>query len=347
MTAGGLSPRGADESLITVLPKVDLHLHQEWSPRLDRVLARREHRAPYNWEAWAGALVRDTPPGMPRLRRLSQIFPAPVTADANDENFIARFEDLFREGAAGGAVLVEVRIGNDTLLRPGCIDLIREAEHRVRLTFPAFHASTLLCLLLWDEPGRLERVLDACIGARGEGLDGVDLLYQPYDTEADWSAARPIAERLSDAGLGITAHAGEFSPANLESVLGIPGLTRIGHATQAASDPRLLDLIAERGVTVECCLSCNVVLGAVPSLAEHPIRRLIDAGIPVALGTDDPVQVCTTIEREYVIASHRGFSTEDLLEFTRNGLAASFIAPEIRGELVGVVDDFEASMVRE
>ena len=99
-------------------------------------------------------------------------------------------------------------------------------------------------------------------------------------------------------------------------------------------DPSLLELLAERRVTVECCPSCNVVLGAVPSYEEHPIRTLVSHGIPVTLGTDDPVQIGTTIGREYAIVSALGFSPQELLESTANGIQAAFTSPERREELL-------------
>ncbi|CAN5565513.1 hypothetical protein BH10CHL1_BH10CHL1_07370 [soil metagenome] len=101
-----------------------------------------------------------------------------------------------------------------------------------------------------------------------------------------------------------------MSTANLAAALQVPGLTRIGHATHAVHDAHLLDLLAKSQVTVECPLTCNVVLGATPSYAEHPIHRFIAEGIPVVLCTDDPVQVCTTIGREYAIAHALGASQQ-------------------------------------
>ncbi len=58
-------------------------------------------------------------------------------------------------------------------------------------------------------------------------------------------------------------------------------------AVYAAGDPRLLELLAEGAVTVECCLSSNVVHVAVASYGEHPVRRFVDYGILVTLCTDD------------------------------------------------------------
>jgi len=66
----------------------------------------------------------------------------------------------------------------------------------------------------------------------------VDVLNQPYDTEADWSAAYRIAERLAEAGLSITVHVAEVAPVNVASVLRMPGITRLGHATHAGYHPQ-------------------------------------------------------------------------------------------------------------
>ena len=53
------------------------------------------------------------------------------------------------------------------------------------------------------------------------------------------------------------------------------------------------------------------MLGAIPSYEEHPPRRFVEAGVPVARCTEDPVQVCTKIGREYALAAALGFSEEE------------------------------------
>ncbi len=316
----------AADPVVASLPKADIHLHQEWSPRLDRVLSRRAGLPPYDWRRWARDLMARTPPGMPRLERLAKVLPASAEDDADPENFIARIEDVLAEGASDGALLVEIRFGGETAVQhPDFMALFHEAERRVRLRYPHLRTAAIYTLLLWYEDARLEPVLAACLRAARAGLSGVDLLYAPYDTEAQWDTIARVAGRTADAGIGMTAHVGEFSPANILAALRTPGLTRLGHAIYAASDPRLLDAVAASGVTVECSLSCNVALGAVPSYAEHPIRKFVERGIPVALCTDNPVQLCTTIGREYALAHALGFSPAELLSFTINAIRASFL----------------------
>lgn len=326
---------------IASLPKADIHIHQEWSPRLDRVLARREGRTPYNWQAWATALMAANPPGQARLRYISSEFPASLDAEAHSENFVARIVDLLEEAATDGAWLVEVRLGKDIIERPDCLALFAEAVQQAQARYPRLHASVIPFMdVTWDA-AEVERMVDACLSWAREGLlYGVDLFNRPYDTEADWSKAYAIAGRLADAGLGMTVHVAEVSPVNLTSALKVPGITRLGHATHAGYHPELLDMVARTGVTIECSLTCNVILGAAPSYEEHPIRRFVEAGIPVALCTDDPVQMSTTIGREYAIAHALGFSPSDLIAFTRNAISAAFIAPAMRTSLLAQLDVF-------
>ncbi len=325
---------------VSSLPKADLHLHQEWSQRLDRVLAYREGRLPYDWRAWVEGLLDETPPGIARLKSLSAMLPVARAQDTGDETFIARLEDLLEEEAADGAILVEVRFGNDTILRPGFMDMFREAERRVHERYPRLRAEAVVILMLWYEPELLENIVQASLRAAKQRLGGIDFLYDPYDAEASWDVAYRIGERAGDVGLGITAHAGEFSDANIASAAHIPGLTRLGHAVYAGGRPELLELLAERGITVEVCLSSNVVLGAVPSFEEHPIRQFMEYGIPVALGSDNPVQICTTIGREYALAHALGFSPDELLAFTCNGVKSAFTTPARRDELLNEINEW-------
>ncbi len=335
---------------LQALPKADLHQHQEWFPRLDRVLARREGRQPYNWAAWARQLMAGTDTGASRLAALESGFSlvaeylsrqspvadaAAVPAfDRTPEDFIERVEDQLEEGAGDGAILIEVRFGGETILLPDFMALFREAERRVQQRFPALRAEAIYSLLLWYDDDRLERVLAACLRAASDGLGGLDLLYRPYHEEADWRLAYRVAERAVQAGLGITVHAGEFSTANLAATLRTPGVTRLGHAVYAAQEPHLLDLLARRAVTVECCLTSNVVLGAVPSYAAHPIRRFLEAGILVALATDNPVRIPTSIGREYALARALGCSDVELWAFTRNAVLASFAPSDRKAALL-------------
>jgi hypothetical protein len=152
---------------IAALPKADLHVHAEAEPRLARVIARRAGEQVPDMRDAVRALL-DAPPGMPRLIKMA-IPPQPETEalDAVPENFIARVADLLEEGAADGAILVEVRFGGATILRPDFMPLFREAERRVRARYPRFHAEAIIVLVQAYTASQIERCLAMCVRGRG------------------------------------------------------------------------------------------------------------------------------------------------------------------------------------
>ncbi len=323
------------EPHIAALPKADIHIHAEWAPRLDRVLARRKGRPGYDWRQWAQNLMTSNPPGNERLKHIGITFNELEPLDQVDENAIQRIQDLLEESAADGAVLCEARFGKDLEQRPNFLDLFHEAERRVQSRYPNFHAEAIPVILMWLEPDRIETMIQRYSQFAKDGkIYGVDFLTSPYHTEADWSNITPIVRRFADAGLAITIHVGEVSSANIEAALKLPGLTRFGHATYAGYDEHLLEQVAASGVTIECSLTCNVVLGVAKSYEAHPLRRFVDWNIPVALCTDDPVRIGTTIGREYQIAHQLGFSESNLLQFTRHAIEAAFTTPQRRKSLL-------------
>jgi len=141
-------------------------------------------------------------------------------------------------------------------------------------------------------------------------------------------------EIAAAAGLGCTVHAGEWAgPESVRAALGLP-VTRIAHGVRSIEDPALVDELAERGIVLEVCPTSNVVLGLFPSYEEHPLPRLIDAGVRVTLGSDDPPYFGASIGGEYAIASERmGLGDERLREITHTALSAAFCEETLKRRL--------------
>lgn len=125
----------------------------------------------------------------------------------------------------------------------------------------------------------------------------------------------PIFHRARKAGLRIAAHAGENGPgANVREALLEGDVERIVHGVRAANDPALLDLLADRGVPVDVCPSSNRAL--IPDLGTHPLRRMLDAGVRCALGTDDPGVIPCDLEGEWNLAASLGVEAAGLAALT-------------------------------
>ncbi|HTI20188.1 MAG TPA: adenosine deaminase [Kutzneria sp.] len=147
-----------------------------------------------------------------------------------------------------------------------------------------------------------------------------------------------FASALS-AGLHSVPHAGETTgPATIWSALHDLSAERIGHGTSAAADPALLAHLAEHRIPVEVCPTSNLRTQQVPSLAAHPVGRLLSAGVVVTLNTDDPPMFDATLEGEYLaVAKAFRLGEEDLRQLARNGIESSFLPAERKAALLAEV----------
>ncbi len=163
----------------------------------------------------------------------------------------------------------------------------------------------------------------------GFGMGGDE---RAFDVE-DFGSAFAIA---SDAGLGLTAHAGEFAgPDSVRNALDHLGISRVGHGVRAAEDPLLVERIVEEGIVLETCAGSNIALGVYPDFARHPLRNLYDAGVVVTLNSDDPPFFNTSIAREYEIAAkHFAFDDAALLQATQAAVEAAFVDEKTRTRLL-------------
>jgi aminodeoxyfutalosine deaminase len=137
---------------------------------------------------------------------------------------------------------------------------------------------------------------------------------------------RELYAEAREAGLHLTAHAGEtVGPEGIWGALNV-GAERLGHALSAIHDPELMELLAHRQVPLEICVTSNLRTGCCIALEDHPVRRYFDAGLMVTLNSDDPALFGSDLQGEYCLAhNHFGFTEEHLRELAANSIEASFL----------------------
>jgi adenosine deaminase len=165
-------------------------------------------------------------------------------------------------------------------------------------------------------------------GVTGFGLSNDERRGPPHE----FTRAFRIAEQ---AGLLLVPHGGELvGPASVAACLDDLHADRIGHGVRAAEDPALVKRLAAEAVTCEVCPSSNVALGVAPGPAQVPLRLLFEAGVPVALGADDPLLFGPRLAAQYEIARHaHGCTDAELADLARTSVLAS-VAPEPRRTLL-------------
>ncbi len=169
-------------------------------------------------------------------------------------------------------------------------------------------------------------------GVVGFGLSNDERRGDP----AEFAAAFRIAAR---AGLLAVPHGGELVGSDsVRACLDHLNADRIGHGVAAAADRGLARRLAESRITLEVCPASNVALGVAATPADVPLLWLLDAGIPIALGADDPLLFGSRLTAQYEIARHaHGLSDDALAELARLSVLGSAAPAATRaGLLAGI-----------
>ncbi|MFD9892402.1 adenosine deaminase [Amycolatopsis sp. NPDC059027] len=170
---------------------------------------------------------------------------------------------------------------------------------------------------------RAQRTLDLALRHADEGVFGIGMAGEEKYPIAPFAA---VCDQAHEAGLHLVHHAGEDAgPDSIREALDVGHSERLGHGIRILEDPELVVRVRDEGIALEVCPSSNVTLGLVPSLAEHPLPRLIDAGLTVTLNTDVPSVTGTTLTDEYARARTTfGYDDATLANLARASFDASF-----------------------
>ena len=200
---------------------------------------------------------------------------------------------------------------------------------------PGMEVRVFAGMLRNDYGGPLRPVIDELHS--WTGLAGVDLHgFEATPTEP-WTAA--VWARARASGKITKCHAGEFDGARrVREAIEELGVLRVQHGVRAIEDPAVVRLAGERGATFDMCPLSNVALRVVGSIREHPIRRLMEAGIRCTVSTDDPLCFANTVVGEYeALADGLGFGASELARIAQNGWEVADVPRETRDAVLGEI----------
>jgi adenosine deaminase len=155
----------------------------------------------------------------------------------------------------------------------------------------------------------------------------------------------PAYDIAHDGGLLCTPHAGEHAgPDSVRVALDALHADRIQHGVRAVEDPALVERLAADGVCLDVCPTSNLLLSVVPTLEEHPLRRLLDAGVACSINADDPLLFGPDLLPEYELCrSALGLTDEHLATVARSSLSASGAPRELVADGISRIDAWLAA----
>ncbi|AIR99949.1 adenosine deaminase [Streptomyces glaucescens] len=334
---------------LSELPKAHLHLHFTGSMRPGTLLELADKYGVRLPDALTEALVSGEPPSLRATDergwfRFQRLYDAARSCLRAPEDIQRLVREAAEEDVRDGSGWLEIQV-DPTSYAPRLGGLIPALEVILDAVDTAAR-ETGLGMRVLVAANRMKHPLDARTLARlavryadrgvvGFGLSNDERRGMARDFDRAFAIAR-------EGGLLSAPHGGELAgPSSVRDCLDDLHANRIGHGVQAAQDPRLLKRLADRQVTCEVCPASNVALGVYDKPEDVPLRTLFEAGVPMALGADDPLLFGSRLAAQYEIArEHHGFSDAELAELARQSIRAS-VAPEgVKAELLAGVDEW-------
>jgi adenosine deaminase len=321
------------------IPKTEIHCHLEGAIRTQTILDIAKE---YNLELPAYDVneldkhvkVYDQMRNLEAVLAAFAIFQNSITSPEVVERIAW---ELFEDSAKQNIKLFEVRFSPDWAFHghnldwDACLEGLLRAKERAEKEFDmaiGYIAITSRSM----GPASCVKTVDWSI-RHNDHILGIDLA----DSERDFPLHEfvPSVRKARDAGLKVTIHTGEDTPASfVKEVIDLTKPDRIGHGIHAIEDMQVLQLIKERGITLEVNPWSNYLTNSVGTIAEHPLKKLFDLGVKVTINSDDPEVLETNVNNEYRIAHEiLGMSLEDIATCNRYACEASFIPDESKNRI--------------
>jgi adenosine deaminase len=321
------------------LPKAHLHLHLAGAMRpatLLELAAEQGRRLPPELVDPAGARLDVTARrGWSRFQRLYDAARDVITGPAEVRRLV---QEIAEDERAAGSAWVEVqvdpssyaaRLGGLQATVELVLDAMRAAERATGVGMALVVAANRT-----RHPGDAETLARVARRFAGDGVVGFGLSNdETKGRPEEFAKAFRIAR---DAGLLSVPHAGELR--GIRSVVGaveVLGAHRLGHGVRSVEDPVTVALLAERGVVLEVCPASNVALGVAGAVELVPVRELRAAGVPVALGADDPLLFRSGLLEQYAaVRAQQGLDDAALAGLAGDAVRGSAAPAQVKDRLL-------------
>lgn len=313
------------------IPKTEIHCHLEGAIRTQTIIdvAREFNISLPAYEVSEldkHVKVLDQMRDLQAVLEAFDIFQRSITSPAVFERIAW---ELFEDCAKQNIKLFEVRFSPDWAFHghnldwDACLEGVLRAQERAEKEF-----DMAIGIIAITSRGMgadsCVRTVDWAIRHR-DHIQAVDLA----DGEMLYPAAdfvKPIL-KAKDAGLKVTIHSGEDTPASyvIETIKNFQP-DRIGHGIHSIEDMKAVELLIEKGITLEVNPWSNYLTNSVPTIEAHPLKKLFDLGVRVTINSDDPEVLETNVNNEYRIAHEvLGMSMAEIQTCNRFAFESSFI----------------------
>ena len=315
-------------SFVRELPKAELHLHLEGSlepEMLMRLATRNKVEIPFRSVEEIRAAYHFT-----ALQDFLDIYYQGMNVLRVEQDFYDLTMAYLKRAAADGTVHVEVFYDPQghtergipfATVTDGILAALADGREELGIT-----SLLILCILrhLPEDDGFVTfREAEPWIAdgrIAGLGLDSTEKNHPPGKFERLYAAAR-------EAGLKLVAHAGEEGPAAyVADAVDVLGVDRIDHGNRALEDPALVRRLAERGIPLTVCPLSNLRLCGVTDMRQHPLKRMLDAGLKATVNSDDPSYFGGYLLDNFAaVAEALELEQPDLVTLARNSIEGSFL----------------------
>jgi adenosine deaminase len=341
---GAAAPQTARTLDVVKLPKAELHLHIEgtFEPELIFTIAARNGvRLNYsNVEALREAY------NFTNLQSFLNVYYHGMEALRKEQDYYDLTTAYLRRAQAQGVRHAEIFFDPQAhtkrgvafaVVVEGITGALADGQRNLGIT------SHLIMCFLRDMPAEsamatLESALPYKDRIIGVGLDSAERGNPPSKFQA-------VFDRARASGFLTVAHAGEEAgPDYVWEALDLLKVSRVDHGVRSLEDSKLVAHLSQQRTPLTVCPLSNVRLHVVPTLAAHPLKRMMDAGLMCTCNSDDPAYFGGYVGDNFVqTAAALSLSDAELIALARNSFEASFIDATLRQRYLDAIDGFIAA----